>query len=666
MASLPQATTRVSEIATAAVGGTDLIALLGPVPTNADATPRLFGSASAIYAQHGYSELLEYAALHTAETKKPMLVIGIPIETPGAITREVKTGNTGNSVSTLAAGGDGVLCEHDGVIMVIEGGTVGASQIILGLSLDGGRTTKRVRLGTATSYTIPYVGVAVSFTTSTLVTGDTIHTWHGSGPRGDAAGWILAFAALAAQARQFRSVLLFGDLQHDTEATAFLSLLNAYETSYDRFVFGRASVRDRLDAFTQAGPELVSASHVMATAVLSFDADNGDSLTRATGSWYVDGFADGDVLTISGTQDNDGVTTTPVRVVSDTVIGLTPIGGRPVVDEMSVSGVTVTGEPSLTFAEGEAGDTITRSAGSWIAEGFEVNDVVTITGTTTNDGPFTVTAVGTFALSFADGVLTAELIGATGVTMTAPDRVVTAGQSKAAWMATITAEFSTIDTAPRISLGAGRGRVFSPFTGWSFRWSPSWAASLREYQHDLHIAPWRKADGNTGFDLYDAEGTLAEWDDRVDGAAASAARFTSFRTWSNGPGGAYLAQSLTRAVDASLLVQTHNVAVVNLAQGTCQAATEDAIGKSLTLNDDGTATTESLKEIESSVNSALSLALLTNTKNEGARASSAQWDAATDDVLNVPEATLTGVLTLNLNGTIHSVNTTVRVRSGGQ
>jgi hypothetical protein len=35
-------------------------------------------------------------------------------------------------------------------------------------------------------------------------------------------------------------------------------------------------------------------------------------------------------------------------------------------------------------------------------------------------------------------------------------------------------------------------------------------------------------------------------------------------------------------------------------------------------------------------------------------------------VLNVADPALTGVLDLNMNGTIVSVSTTVRVRSGGQ
>jgi len=90
------------------------------------------------------------------------------------------------------------------------------------------------------------------------------------------------------------------------------------------------------------------------------------------------------------------------------------------------------------------------------------------------------------------------------------------------------------------------------------------------------------------------------------------------------------------------------------------------IGRSLILDDEGHATPDSLKTIESEVNSALELGLLQNARGEGPRASKATWTAASDDVLNVPEAVLNGVLELVLNGTIHTVNTVVSVRSGGQ
>ena len=79
----------------------------------------------------------------------------------------------------------------------------------------------------------------------------------------------------------------------------------------------------------------------------------------------------------------------------------------------------------------------------------------------------------------------------------------------------------------------------------------------------------------------------------------------------------------------------------------------------------GSATFDALNTIQSEVNSALELALLQN-RGEGQRASSGVYTPSADDILNVPEPLLTGVLDLNLNGTIHSVRTAVRVRSGGQ
>jgi len=130
--------------------------------------------------------------------------------------------------------------------------------------------------------------------------------------------------------------------------------------------------------------------------------------------------------------------------------------------------------------------------------------------------------------------------------------------------------------------------------------------------------------------------------------------------------GAFITQSLTRAVDNSVLQPTHNMVVVNLACTTVQLATENAIGRSLILNDDGTATQDSLSTIQTEVNAALELALLQNAKGEGPRASKAVWVAATDDIMNAAESILNGVLTLNLNGTIHTINTSVRVSAAGQ
>jgi hypothetical protein len=290
-----------------------------------------------------------------------------------------------------------------------------------------------------------------------------------------------------------------------------------------------------------------------------------------------------------------------------------------------------------------------------------VGDDISFEGTVSNDAlGGIVTGVTATVLTFgAAGDLAAETIGSYGVS-------VTSGQTKAAWMAEIEEEFEAVDDSFRIDMSAGRGRVLSPFTGWWFRRPAAWAASLREYQHDLHIAVWAKELGPVDFVLTDEDDNLVEWDDRVDGEAGTAARFTTFRTWANGPQGAFLAFSCTRAVEGSLLGSTHNVAVTNHACTIVQLNAENVIGRSLVLNDDGTATSDSLSTIKAEVNSALMLGLLQNAKGEGQRASKAVWTPSDDDILNVAEATLTGVLELNLRGTIHRVNTNVRVISGGQ
>jgi len=655
MATLPKATTTVVDTAGALAGGLDVVCVFAPVPTSADITPRLYGGAKAIFDVHGFSEGVEYAALHADQTGKPILFMGLPIVTAGVVSREDTSGNSGSSVTTVVAGGDGVLGEHDGVVTVVTGGTIGTDQIVLTVSLDGGRTSKRVRLGVASAHTPLYFGVTINFAAGTLVSGETIHTWHGSAPLSDNAAWTTARIALAAQEKAFRSILLIGDLQSNTEANQFVTQMNTYETANERFIYGRAGVYDREPVAT-----MTQSSHVMTgspTVTFTEVGATGDTITRTAGSFITDGFTVGDILTIAGSASNDLTTAAAITGVTATVLTLDT---DDLADEGPVGGVSITGTHALTFAEvGATGDTLTRSGGSWLTDGFRVGDKIDITGTVSNNitGAAGVTAVTATVITFDTDDLAAEVIGSSGIS-------VTAGQTKAEWMAEVDAAF-TLDAEFRIDLSAGRARITSPFTGWLLRRPAGWFASLREYQNDIHIATWRKADGPTGADLKDADNNIVEWDDRTDGSAGSAARFTTMRSWANGPNGAFIALSLTREEEGSLLSETHNAAVVNLACATVQLNTENLIGESLILNIDGTATTDALREIKERVQAPVNLALLTDTQNQGPRASAADWNPSTDDILNVPGATLTGVLILNLNGTIHNVNTSVRVVSGG-
>jgi hypothetical protein len=651
MATLPKAKTTVKATAGAVARGLDTICLLAPSPTNADMKPRIFGKADDVYQFHGYSEGVEYCSFHAQEVRKPILYVALPIETEGVVGRFNTEGNTGTSVPTVSALAGGCLTEHDGSVIVHTGGTIGTDQIVLLVSLDGGRKYKKVRLGTASTYTFPFVNARIDFAAGTLVAGDEIISWHGTGPRCDTADITTARQELAQVLKFFRSMLLIGDLQSDTEAAAFRDQLNAYETSDDRFVYGRASVLDRLP-YSEMSKVVVRMTGSPSLTFAEVGA-SGDTITRASGSWIADGFVQGDTIVITGTSGNN--ITAVLAGVTATVLTL---GTEDLAAEVTAN-ATIVGYPTLTFAEvGASGDTITRNRGSWLADGFRVGDKIAITGTASNNitaaqGLANVTPL---VLTLGTDDLAAEIVRTQNVT-------IVAGQLKAAWMAAIDAEFASIDgdTAKRIDLAAGRARKASPFTGWNFRRPPSWAASLREYQHDLHIPAWQKELGPTGWDLNDEDGNLVEWDDRADGEAASAARFTSFRTWSNGPEGAFLTLSLTRAGDDSILSNTSSMAVTNLGCQTVQIATERVIGRVLVLNPDGTATTDALNTIAGEVNSALASALLVDKQKEGKRASNAKWTPSADDVFNLPESTMTGVMELELNGIVHSVRTEVRV-----
>lgn len=565
MADLPEANVSIDDEAGAFAGGTGHIVVAGCVGTNADTTPRVFASTKSLLAQHNYAQAVDYVAQHIDETGRPVIFVGLPIATAGSIGSNDETGVTGTSVITVAAGAAGVLEEVDAILTVVTGGTVGTNGIVFTLSLDGGRTEKTIRLGTANSYTIPYVGLVLNFDAGTLIAEDK-YTFRTIAPMWDAAGLMAARSALAAQNKLSRSWMLVGEMPGSTLANNVVTEVNAYETSNDRFVYARVSVKDQI------------------------------------------------------------------------------LGKK-----SKVAGET------LTFAT--LGDTITRSAGSWIADGVKVGDTIPITGTASNNITITVTDVTATVLTTSTNLTDEGPINSTLVTMAAT-------QTRAAYVSAQDAAFASIDGQKRIDISLGRARMLSPITGWNFRRPSAWRLSTREYQHDLHIPNWRKSDGPlNNCDLTDGNGRIVEYDERVDGGAL-AGRFSCLRTYANGPNGAFGALSLTRGAEGSLLSRTHNMAVVDLAQTVTHAETENAIGQVLVLKSDGKGTDESLSLIEGRVNSALQIALLQDN-GEGPRASSAVWRASRNDVLNVPGATLNGTLTLLLNGTVEKINTVVRVVTAG-
>lgn len=653
-AELPSASTRIDETSGPVAAGTKYCAVIACVPTNADSVPRIYGNAAAMYAAHGYSEGVDYAALHMRKTKKPILFVPIPIATPGVIARIDQSGNTNTSVVSAAAGGSGSLDECDVEITVEKGGVVGTDQIQIGVSLDGGRSKKTVKLGTANSYAIPYVGHTLSFGAGSLTTGETVLTYHSTAPMWDSAGMTAAKTGLASQLKQVRSWQIIGDIANSTFAGYITTAVNDYETTDERYVQAKASLRDRLPQASISQVQVRMSGNPSLTFAEVGATD--DTITRSAGSWIDDGFVVGDMVTVAGSVSNN--VTGKIKALTATVL---TFDTTDLVNEGPVADCTVVGTPRLIFAEvGATGDTLTRSRGSWLADGFRVGDKLTITGTVSNNivAVAGLTAVTATVLTFDTTDLTAEEIGSYGVS-------VTAGETKAQHVASLDAAMSSVASQIRLELGFGRGRVLSPFLGGMMRRSASWHDNIRAYQHDVHIATWQKDLGPLdGVDIYAADGiTLDEFDERVDGGAL-AAGFTCLRSWSNGPKGAFVAKCLTRGDPASILSQAWAMAVVNVAQATAQAAAEDAIGASLILNSDGTGTGESLNAIKKRVDSALARELLANRENEGQRASLASWTPHTDDDLSEEDATLNGVLALTLRGVLVHINTKLTVNAG--
>lgn len=91
--------------------------------------------------------------------------------------------------------------------------------------------------------------------------------------------------------------------------------------------------------------------------------------------------------------------------------------------EYTIQPATMTGGPLVSFDA--AAHTITRSAGSWIDDGFDVGMHVNVLGTTLNDGTTgPITAITATVLTFAAG-FTAELaVEAASLTVGAPETTI--------------------------------------------------------------------------------------------------------------------------------------------------------------------------------------------------------------------------------------------------
>jgi len=149
------------------------------------------------------------------------------------------------------------------------------------------------------------------------------------------------------------------------------------------------------------GPTLALApakSAVTAAITVARDGTLGDTITRTDGgNWSNSVFAVGSKISIASTVDGlkDNNTSYTIASISGSVIRLVEkntvsIGsGAATLTQSQFSDVVVSGE--VKFVRDTLGDRIVRSTGTW--SGFAAGATISVTGTSGNDGQFTIASV---------------------------------------------------------------------------------------------------------------------------------------------------------------------------------------------------------------------------------------------------------------------------------
>ncbi len=162
----------------------------------------------------------------------------------------------------------------------------------------------------------------------------------------------------------------------------------------------------------------------MTDLTLDFDQVDGgpDKITRSMGSWIDDGFVAGQIIEVEGTTSNDGI----YRIESLGPLTLTLVAEDELQsDESNVTAAEVSvtqgarieiEDLTLDFDQVDGGsDTIARSIGSWIDDGFVAGQIIEVKGTTSNDGIYRIESLNALTLTLVeDDELQGDEFGVTG------------------------------------------------------------------------------------------------------------------------------------------------------------------------------------------------------------------------------------------------------------
>ena len=142
-------------------------------------------------------------------------------------------------------------------------------------------------------------------------------------------------------------------------------------------------------------------------ATLDFSAaGTTDTISRDWGSWVEDGFEAGQYIAVIGSNGNEGVylidsvSETELTLADQLLTDQTGVAAEViVVDTYTASQpLVMSGSPLLTF-DGSA-NTVTRSEGSWAADGFAAGQYIRVMDSAENDGTYRITDVSEDGLTF--------------------------------------------------------------------------------------------------------------------------------------------------------------------------------------------------------------------------------------------------------------------------
>jgi hypothetical protein len=189
-------------------GGGGVLVVAGVSSTGTANVPTESTNPATFTTTYGYGPGPQLAAQVAENTGNPVIFVKVATGSSGTNT-SVHANVGGGSTSTVTLTGT-PNDTYYGLVTVLTGGTITSNGIVLGISLDAGRTTfQTVLLGTATTYVIPTTGITLNFGGGSLVAGDTF-SWVSTEPTWTDANVQSALNSLLSVALPFQDIMIPG------------------------------------------------------------------------------------------------------------------------------------------------------------------------------------------------------------------------------------------------------------------------------------------------------------------------------------------------------------------------------------------------------------------------------------------------------------------------